>query len=200
MEEFVETIEGPEADVVPLFGDAEATEAEVPNYHTVLEVWREVLKPAAKLSYEKVTPQYASKMLATYPGLDYPACQDLQDRYYLKIQQLADVLDLEISGDSDCLTFDTPEDDVAENFTHYKSVLFKWQELFLQWELEWGCGDTDAAVELAAISEIHKLFFGPTGITAFLDNIRLELTEADQEELAELLQEQRDAYTEGGRE
>jgi hypothetical protein len=199
-EDVIETIEGPEATVLPLFGDDQPEEGKAPAYHTVLEVWREVLRPAAALSYEKVTPQYASKMLQSYAGLTFASTQELQDRYYQKIQQMADILDLEISGDKDCLSYSSPEEDVAENHTHYKSLLFKWQELLLQWELEWGCGDVDAAVELAAVSEIHKLFFSPTGLTAFLDNIRLELTEDDQEELAELLQEQRDAYTEGGRE
>jgi hypothetical protein len=198
-EEYTETIElsdQDQEDIAKLYALPTAEE-EVPVQHTILEVWREVLAPAQKLAGEKVTPQYASKMVATYPGLTLADCREVQARYYAKIGQLAEILDLEISSDPDCLSYlDAPEEDAAENAYHYKGLLITWQQLFLQWELEWTCTDPDAAAELAAISEVHKLFFGPTGLTQHLDNIRLEYTEDDAATLAEVLQEQREAYTE----
>ena len=197
-EEYTESIELSEqdqADIIQLYGEPDGGPAgEIPAYHTILEVWRAVLEPAAELAKEKVTPQYASKMVATYAGLTLADCKDLQASYYAKIGQLAEILDLEIKSDPDCLSYSEPEDDAEENAYHYKGLLLTWQQLFLQWELEWTCTDEGAGVELAAISEVHKLFFGQTGLTQHLDNIRLEYTEDDQAELAEALQEQRDQF------
>jgi hypothetical protein len=163
-----------------------------PEFHPVLEVWREVLAPAADLAEEKVTPQWASKMVATYPGLVFADMEDMQRRYFAKIGELAAILDTEIAKDKDCLTYRTPEDDALENSGHYKQLLTDWQLHFLQWELDWETTSPEAATELASISEVHKMFFGPTGLTAYLDNIKFEFNEEDQTELAQSLRALRD--------
>jgi hypothetical protein len=165
---------------------------ELPNFHPVLEVWREVLKPATELAAEKVTPQWASRMVATYTGLKHGDMNELRDRYYAKIAELAAILDFEIATDENCLVYTTPEEDVAENSHHYKSLLLNWQLAFLAWELAWDCADPHAVVELAAISEVHKMFFSETGLTQFLDNIRFEYTEADRDDLTAALNELRE--------
>jgi hypothetical protein len=164
-----------------------------PDFHTVLEVWREVLRPAADLADEKVTPQYASKMVASYGGITFGDMEELQRRYYFKINDLLQILIAEIATDEECLTYTKPEEDAEHNSAHYKQLLIDWQLRFLQWELDWDTNSRDAAVELAAISEVHKMFFSQTGITAYLDNIRFEFTEADQNDLAAALSELRDA-------
>jgi hypothetical protein len=163
-----------------------------PEFHTVLEVWREVLSNGPELSKEKVTPQWATKIVSGYPGITFADMEDVQARYFGKIAELANVLDLEIKSDKDCLTYSTFEEDRVENSHHYKNLLRDWQLSFLQWELDWSTISHDAAVELAAISEVHKMFFGPTGLTAYLDNIQFEFTEQDQQDLAEALMELRD--------
>ena len=161
---------------------------ELPNFHPILQVWREVLKPARDEQARKVSPQYANRMIQSYTGLDFADMNDLRDGYFGKIIELLEILEAEIATDSDCLSYSTPEEDVAENSVHYKQLLTDWQLRFLQWELDWTCTDENAAVEIAAISEVHKMFFGPTGLTAFLDNIRFEFTEADQAELSAALE------------
>ena len=99
------------------------------------------------------------------------------------------VLDNEISTDDQCLTYTEPAEDAKENSHHYKNLLLQWQLMFLQWELEWDPTTPYAAIELGAISEAHKMFFGQTGITAFLDNIGFEYTEDDQQVMQETLAE-----------
>lgn len=168
-------------------------EGKAPEFHPVLEVWQEVLRPAADLADEKVTPQWASKMVAMYPRLEFGDMNDMQRRYFTKLEELGQILATEISSDTDCLSWSTPEADATENGKHYRNLLRDWQLQFLQWELDWDTTDPQAAVELAAISEVHKMFFSETGITAYLDNIKFEYTEADQRELAEALAELRDA-------
>lgn len=162
---------------------APAVDPEV-SFHPILQVWREILKPARDELGKRITPQWASRIVASYQDVAFADMVDMRDRYYGKILELLDVLEAEIATDGDCLSYTTPEDDVAENSEHYKNLLRDWQLRFLQWELDWDCTDAKAGVELAAISEVHKAFFGQTGLTQFLDNIRFEYTEADQAALA----------------
>lgn len=185
--ESIEMSEQDEADLARLLEDG--TE---PAFHPVLEVWREVLSNGPELAKEKVSPQWASKIVGTYSGVSFADMDDVQNGYFSKIGDLADQLTVEIASDKDCLTYSTPEDDALENALHYKNLLLNWQLTFLQWELDWNCRDPHAAAELAAISEVHKMFFGPTGLTAYLDNIKFEFDEADQLALAEALMELRD--------
>jgi hypothetical protein len=184
--ESIEFTERDEADLTKLL------DGEEPSYHTVLEVWREVLSNGPDLAKEKVTPQWASKMVATYNEVSFADMEELQKRYFEKIGALAAVLAYEIGTDSDCLTHGDAATDALENAAHYKNVLRDWQLMFLQWELDWNTLDKGAGVELAAISEAHKMFFGPVGLTAYLDSINFEFNEADQAELADALYELRD--------
>ena len=161
-------------------------------FHPVLEVWTEVLSNGPELAKEKVSPQWASKIVGTYAGVTFADMEDVQNSYFSKIATLADILAAQIATDKDCLSYTTPEEDALENSKHYKQLLTDWQLTFLQWELDWNCRDPHAASELAAISEVHKMFFGPTGLTAYLDNIKFEFNESDQMELANALTELRD--------
>jgi hypothetical protein len=190
MNDPVESIEMSEKDEADLKALLEGSVE--PDFHTVLEVWREVLKNGPELAKEKVTPQWATKIVSQYSGIGFVDMEDVQTRYFGKIAELANILDIEIKSDKDCLTYTTFEDDKIENAHHYKNLLRDWQLTFLQWELDWETVSHDAAIELCAISEVHKMFFGPTGLTAYLDNIQFEFTEQDQQDLAEALLELRD--------
>lgn len=185
--ESIEMSEKDEADLQKLL-----EEGADPVFHPVLQVWREVLSNGPELAKEKVSPQWASKIVATYAGVTFADMEEVQAGYFDKIAELAKILDLEIATDKECLTYTTPEEDATENATHYKNILRDWQLSFLQWELDWNTRDPYAAVQLAVISEVHKMFFGPTGLTAYLDNIKFEFTEQDQMDLAEALTELRD--------
>jgi hypothetical protein len=164
---------------------------EPPTYHPILQIWREVLQHADAEMAKKVTPQWATRMLSKYPGLSYADMNDVRDNYFGLIIDLRKVLDAVISTDDDCLTYSTPEDDVVENGRLYFQVLLDWQKTFLLTELEWDCTAPDAAARVAALSEVHGMFFGETGLTQYLDNIRFEFTESDQAILAEELNELR---------
>lgn len=164
-----------------------------PAYHPILQVWREVLKPADTEMVKKVTPQWATRILSKYAGLTYADMNAVRDGYFGMIKDLRAVLDAVIATDPDCLTYGSPEEDVEENSTLYLQVLMDWQKTFLVAELDWDCTAADAAARVAAIAECHEMFFGPTGLTAYLDNIRFEFTEADQAMLQQELQELRES-------
>jgi hypothetical protein len=183
-------------DLAQLF-EMPSGETNAPAFHPILEVWREVLKPAAAEGQKKVTPQWANKMVQSYPELKFADCNALRDTYYEKLQTMFEIVVAEIDEDEECLNAATPEEDREENGKHYKNILLHWQLRFLGWELQWDCTDGDAAIELAAISETHKIFFGDTGLTQFLDNIKFEFTEDDALEIAAQLEELRVQYLGG---
>lgn len=162
---------------------------EAPTFHPILQVWREVLSNARGELTAKVTPSWANKVVSSYQGVEYANMVDYRDSFFTKLIQLLDILEMEIDSDPDCLSYITPEEDVEHNSHHYRNLLMQWQLALLQWELDWETTSPNAATEIAAISEVHKIFFGPTGITQYLDNIKFEFDEQDQAELAEALQQ-----------
>jgi hypothetical protein len=162
-------------------------------YNTILRVWREVLAPAEDERKARVTPQWASRICSSYHGVSFADMPAFKDLYFDKIRDLALVVDAEIESDAECLNMMTAEEDVEHNSHHYLNILVNWQLTFLQWELDWDPVNVWAAVEIAAIAEIHKMFFDQTGLSALLDNIQFEVTDADREYMANALQALKDA-------
>lgn len=163
---------------------------EAPTYHPILRIWREVLSNAEDELGAKVTPQWANRVTSSYRELNFRDMPRFRDLYFGKVLEMASVLETIVESDEECLTYTTPEEDVEHNSQHYKDLLMHWQILMLGWEVNWDCESEDAALEVAAISEVHKMFFGSPaqqGLTAFLDSIKFEYTEADQADLAEAL-------------
>lgn len=194
--EFIETIELSPEDEAAVAQFSEQLDAEPPTYHALIKLWRDVLSNAEAEGQKKVTPQWANKMVQSYPGIGFGDVETLRDTYFGMLAEMVNILNWEISLDPQCTTPTTPEEDVEENAHHYKNVLLTWQLLFLQYELEWEASSPYAAVDLAALSETHKTLFGGAdrpGLVAFLDNIGFteHYTEADQEDLRAALEELR---------
>lgn len=190
--EYEETIEAPD-NVEDLFSeqdreDLEALNAQAPTFHPILKIWHEVLHHAEGELGAKVTPQWANRITSSYRELNYADMPDFRDRFFGKLVDLVKILEVEIATDDECLTYTSPEEDVEFNSRHYHNVLRAWQVELMRWELDWDCTSEHAATEIAAISEVHKQLFGPTGITQFLDNIKFEVTEADQAETVAALE------------
>lgn len=167
-----------------------------PSYHTLLEVWREVLAPGRtqEMRQQVIAPQWATRIVGTYTGVSFADCGDIHVLLLDLVEDLAQILDEQIASDSQALSRTEAELDATENAQHYKDLLREWQRYFLEQELAWRCTDRDAAIQLAALGEAHRLFFGQTGLTAHLDTIGFEFTEADQQELGEALEATRQAY------
>jgi len=162
-------------------------EANGAAYHTILEVWREVLKPADAERSKRITPQWATRVVGSFRGVTYADMPAFRELYFSKILHLASILDDEIASDDECLKVITPEEDVERNTSHYLNVLFAWQMQFMQWEIEWDAESPTAAIEVAALAEVHKMFFDPQGITALLDQINFQFTDTDRDTLGDLL-------------
>lgn len=177
-------------------------EPEAPEtpYHTLLEVWRAVLAPArdGEMRNEKVSPQWATKIVSTYQGLTYGDTPAVNALLYLIVDELGQILDDEIATGDDPLEWADAESDVQNNSQHYRNLLTSWQCHMLRRELEWDPRDADAAVMLAALSEVHNMFFGQTGLTAHLESIKFQFTEEDQADLRTALEETRNAFYDGG--
>jgi hypothetical protein len=176
-------------DIVQLQSEPDGLEPEPQAFRPILHIWHEVLKPAASEADAKVTPQWATRICAEYSQLRFDMMNEFRDIYFGKLAELNVILEDEIASDDECLTYTESEDDAKFNAHHYKNLLLQWQLSFLEWEMDWDCTTPYAAIELAAISEAHKMFFGQVGITAFLDNIGFEYTEDDSQLLATALEE-----------
>jgi hypothetical protein len=163
------------------------------EYHTLLEIWLKVLEPAEKLRTSRITPQEASRIVNSYPGMHLRDMDAFRRLFYEKVESFYRILRETVSEDDEALKRTTAEEDAKENRHLYLMVLFSWQHHILLWELEWMYDDPEAAAEMAAISEIHKMFFSDNGITSLLDQIGFEFDDADREALVEMLEETRKA-------
>lgn len=182
------TEETVEADVVDF------PTVEIPEdveYHTILEIWKAVLSPARTEREQRINPGWANKICQNYHQIAFADVRKVHESYFGKILQLLEILELEIDGDEDCLKPDEAAEDAEVNAHHYKNLILNWQSAILMWELLWDCTDEDAAVEIAAISEVQRMFFGEIGLVGYLDQINFQFTEDDQAMLGEALEELR---------
>jgi hypothetical protein len=188
-EDYTETIE---------VDEPTAPEPEKPEqpYHTLFEVWRAVLEPARNggLVAEPVTPRWATKIVNTYHGLSYADTHKVHVLLFDMVDRMAHVLDEVIAEHPKCLSPTDAAEDVEENSETYLDLLIRWQTEVLQRELEWRATDDDAAVMVAVLSEVHTMFFGDTGLSAHLDSIKFEFTEADQQTMHDALEQTRNEY------
>ena len=172
--------------------DLSSLNHEAAEYRTLLELWQEVLSNAPAQAKDKVDPGWAVKISSQYEQLKLQEMELYRDAFYSKVVQLWEILKQEIDTDPRAFTHENAEDDAMLNRYHYLNVLFTWQLAVQQWEIDWMCTDDDAHIQIAAMSEVFKMFFGPTGLTQWLDNIPFTFTSDDQEELMKLLAEARE--------
>lgn len=184
--QFAETIEPPlddkdAADVAKLNGEAE--------HRPILEVWREVLEGGRAEAKHRISPAWASRITSMYPQVKVQDMATFKDQYFGKIEELHQHLLFVMETDKKITQQTTIAEDLEHNRVHYIQVITLWQTAVLNWELEWDCTDVDAHVELAAISEAHKFFFGAQGLIALLEQIELKFTEDDTADLMAVLEE-----------
>lgn len=169
----------------------DASELDAPEgstYHTLLEVWRALLAPAREgMASEPVSPQWATKIVNTYPEITYRDTVRVNALLYQIVDELAGILDVEIATDDECLKHTSVEEDRTENSPHYMNLLRDWQIHLMLKELAWDPTDEEAAITLAALSEVHAMFLGQNGLVAHLDSIQFQFTEDDQEALQQAL-------------
>lgn len=177
-----ELSEQDQADLDSMYAEPDA---EKPPYRTVLEAWKILLFDAVNTEGKKrVTPGWASRVTSLYKQLKLQEMNVFRDIYFAKINELRDALVEIIDGaDDEALKVTSPAEDVERNSPLYRAVVFAWQTAILKWELAWDCEAEDAHVEIATISEVHRMFFGENGVTGHLDAIGFQFTEDDGAEL-----------------
>lgn len=163
-------------------------------YRSLLEIWRAVIEPATKheMRDEPISPQWASKMVLTYPGVTFADVDAIHVGVFDLAAELGQILDEEIASDDECLKVVDAKEDVERNSGHYRDLLAKWQIAIMEAELAWRPSDPDAGAQLAILSEVQQMFLGQTGLVAHLDTIGFQFTDDDQEQLAEHLRAARE--------
>lgn len=185
-----EHVEEAELTVEDIINDAEQA-----PFNPVLKIWLEVLDASKQVRREKINPQWALRVCTSHTGMTFKDMPAYRDVYYAKIDELTEALRSEIDDDDECFNVTSAEEDAENNSVHYLNVLFTWQKQILGWELDWDCTADDAAVELAAIVEVHKMFFGEVGLTSLLDQINFEFPDTVQEQLMLELEELKQNWT-----
>lgn len=173
-------------------------EAAAAPYHTILELWRGVLAPAKEEKDARITPQWANRIVTTYRGVGFADMAAFREVYFTKVLDLAAILEDEIETEPECLHAASAEEDREANQLRYLNVLVMWQAQFLLWELEWSPDSDRAAVQIAAMAEVHRMFFGEEGILGLLDQIKFEFTDEHRQMLVDVLEDTR-REAEGGR-
>lgn len=167
------------------------------EYHTVLQVWLEVLKQENLDLNRAITPRWATNIVSKYDEISFADMPVYVEEYFDIVVACRDIVQAQVDDNPECLVFNDAAEDALENAPIYKDILLGWQLEFLKRELTWNCEDPRAAVKIAALSEAHGVFFGETGLSGHLEVIKLEFTEADQQELQDSLTEYRVAMAEG---
>lgn len=185
-----EHVEEAELTVEDILSDAEQA-----PFNPVLKVWLEVLDASKQVRQEKINPQWALRVCTSHTGMTFKDMPAYRDVYYAKIDELTEALRVEIDDDDECLNVTAAEEDAENNSVHYLNILFTWQKQILGWELDWNCTADDAAIELAAIVEVHKMFFGEVGLVSLLDQINFEFPDTVQEQLMLELEEMKQNWT-----
>lgn len=161
--------------------------ADTPIKHTVLEMWLKILLPSRDERGSRITPQQATRLIGTYPGLTFKDLPRFQELFYDLVEEMLSLLETVIESDSEALNRTGEGEDAEENASLYHLLVVEWQKIILREELDWKPTDDDAAERLAAMAEVHRMFFDRTGLTALLDEIKFEFTDADRENLSEEL-------------
>lgn len=169
-------------------------EAQDAAYHSLLETWQRILQPSGEVRMEPITPQWSLRIINKFPQIGFADMPEFRDAFYDLLEEMYDGLVSEIDSDDECFNVDSPEEDVERNGHHYLNVLFTWQKIILGRELDWNCESATAAIDVAVMSEVHRMFFDGTGITALLDQIGFQFTEDNQQQLTAELQELKNTW------
>lgn len=158
-----------------------------PQPRTLLEVWKELLANIDTERDNKIPLPIAQRIVSTWPQLTFGDVTTYMSLYYEYLDQMRQVVLEEIISDPDAL--ENVEDDATENWDHYRSILFGWHKLAVEWQHDWSTDDSDAAVNMAAIIDAHGFFLSQTGLVAHLQEIKFEFGPEDQEALQKDLTE-----------
>jgi hypothetical protein len=169
-------------------------EQEEATYHPILQVWAEILKPENIEANKGVTMQWSTMICGMYPLMTYGQMHAFHDIYFGLLEDAAQSVRDKIVENENSLSPSNAEEDVAENGSAYKELLFEWQLDLQAVELGWDPASETAAATVAALGEIQKFLFGERGLTGHLEVIKLEFTDQDQTELRQALDTQREEW------
>lgn len=167
----------------------EETPAAPANYRSVLEMWDKVLEPVFSSALEKPQPGWATGMVRRHVGLTLASTVQLHELFHTRVKELKQILSQAIEAHPDALTVKSADQDLDDNFEIYKQLLMDWQLQYVTWEHTVDLTSDGAAVQIAALSELHTMFFSETGVVAHLSSIGFDqvFTEEHQAELAQAL-------------
>lgn len=158
------------------------------EYRTLLSTWEHLLTDAQRLAAVPVRVPVATRMLGAYLGLTFADLEPLNARYYEHVAAMLEVLQMEIAAAPEA-TFQvtTAEEDGNDNRGIYKAVIYNWRLYLHEVELSWRAGSETAAIDVAVLGELTSTFFSQNGLVSLLENLMVEFSEEENDELHALL-------------
>lgn len=167
-------------------------EASAP-YHSILEVWRASLAPVID-SPEKPTLVESATMVSSYANLTFGLAEVAYGLVRAHLTRILNLVNEAIEENEGCLDVQSPAEDREENGEIYVGLVKEFQRLLAEIDFSFDCNHPFAAAISAAFYQIHHMLMSSdAGMVRFLDNIQLIFTEEAQREVADMLQEIRDA-------
>lgn len=185
------------AEITELMEDVESFLSDAPETPTipevqpitVLETWLNVLG-TADIGDEKpkVSMQFASHLIRTYPELKFRDLKAVDARFREKLLDFRDILQAEVDGEPAALK--RMATDAVDNRHLYLNAILGWQQSTIEWERNWNPSDINAAIEFAACAEAHRFALSPMGLLAHLEAIGLEFGADDEQTVIDAVMDQ----------
>lgn len=182
--------------VTTLFGDEKTEGAapppEDPTYHSILEVWRNMLDPEHQDRGRAPTPDWCAVLIARWPFLRFADCGIVQAEYFRIFDNVHAVLAQVFEDNPQAFEAETREEDI-ENKELYVFLLKEFQKALFVTQSEWSFDDPEAGAKMAALGEAQQQILGKDGLASYLGVIGLPFTQEEQDAMNQELTEFRES-------
>lgn len=155
--------------------------------HTLLRIWQQVLSNIEASVAEPIEMGVAGKVVASWPQLSFQDTQRYHELYHEHLLDIRSLLQATIDDHPGCADH-APEDDIAENYEIYKSLVIGWNLYFDDRESEWVATDPESHIRFAALVDCRATIFSRTGLAGHLEAREFNM---DHEEIVEAIRANR---------
>ena len=149
---------------------------------SLLEMWSVVLSNIDAEQGSKISPQAAMGVLSKWPTLTMRDVPLYVSHYYDLLSEYRDVLGKVVEHNPKAYLH-TGEKDPELNRALYFEVVGRWQKTQREIEEAWSVESETAAIELAALADSTNFILGATGLVAHLEQLGLEPSEEELEQI-----------------
>lgn len=168
---------------------AKEFDAAVPEYHSVLAVWRDMLDPEHQLRHRPPTPDWCVVLVAKWSFLRFADCGDVQEEYFAIFDIMHEIIEEAYLGNPEAFEIDDRQRDIDENKDTYVYLLSEFQRALFVVQAGWSHDDPKAEAKMAALGEVQQQMLGQQGLASYLGAIGLPFSQEEQDAMNQELSE-----------